>query len=561
MSRTRPTLMTQRRTLLTLSSLAALLLVSGCAGEPEPPAPSDTPTAPSQEPSPTASSEVAQLQQYGVAGAHPEAVEAGIQILADGGNAVDAAIATAFAISVVEPYASGIGGGGSTLLAAPNMEPVGYDYREVVAADGRIPDAGTGVPGMVDGMATLHDAHGSLEWSALLAPAIELADDGFEVTELLAQRLRSDWGPASIEGLDHFHSGSQPLAAGDTLVQAELADTLTTIAQQGPEDFYTGTIAQQLTQVDGLDAQTLQSYETQEAPPVSGAFGEYEFVSAAPPLPGAAIIQQLQLAEASGAADATPGSAVYIDGLSQAWQTANQSVFDHFGDPNFVDVPTEELTNAQRNSQLAGPASAERATPDEPRPAIEAGNTTHITVVDASGMTVSMTNTLTSFWGGAESAYVGGFFLNDQLSRFDVIDTPNNQPEPGRKSVSWSAPSLVLDEQGRVVMGIGTPGGHQIPNILTAVMVPWALQSTPLQEAVDAPRHSLQDGVLALEEQPSAEVSDLMRQRGWQPQVTTRADAVFGSVQALEINYDDGSVVGAIDSRRDADFAVVDVEE
>ncbi len=565
MSRTRPSSPARGRTLVGLS-LVSLLTVTGCAGEPESPTPAPpSPTTPSPSPTeqtPEESPEAAvELEQHGVAAAHPDAVQAGMHILDEGGNAVDAAIATAFAISVVEPYASGIGGGGSTLLAGPTMDPVGYDYREVVAEDGRIPNSGTGVPGMVEGMATLHEAHGSLPWEDLVAPAIELADGGFEVTELLAQRLRSDWGPASIEGLAHFHDGGQPLAAGDTLVQTELADTLKTLAESGPDDFYTGSIAEQLTQVDGLDAQTLANYETADAPPVRGVFGDYEFVSAAPPLPGAAIVQQFQIAETLGVADSAPGSADYIDQLSTAWQTANQSVFEYFGDPAFVDVPTEQLTNAETNANVAEPAAAHSSSDPDERAVIEAGNTTHITVVDSSGLTVSMTNTLTSFWGGSESEYVGGFFLNDQLSRFEAIDTPANQPEPGRKSVSWSAPSLVLDDQDRVTMGIGTPGGHQIPNILAAVMVPWALQDVELQDAVDAPRHSLQDGVLALEGQPSPEVVDLMNQRGWEPQVTTRADAVFGSVQALEIDYDKGSVIGAIDTRRDADFAVADVEE
>ena len=119
----------------------------------------------------------------------------------------------------------------------------------------------------------------------------------------------------------------------------------------------------------------------------------------------------------------------------------------------------------------------------------------------------------------------------------------------------------MLDDQGRVVLGIGTPGGHQIPNILTSVMIPWGLQDAPLQEAIDAPRHSLQDGVLAMEQEPSAEVTELIGQRGWEPQVTTRADAVFGSVQALEIDYENGSVIGAKDARRDADYSVTDVAE
>ncbi|WP_022869606.1 gamma-glutamyltransferase family protein [Yaniella halotolerans] len=572
MSRHLPKTRSRFRALMSMTSVAALLAVAGCADETEeqdpipPPTPSESTPAETPSEEPTDQDEeaeaAAELNQQGVAAAHPEAVEAGMQILEDGGNAVDAAIATSFAISVVEPYASGIGGGGSTLLASPSMEPVGYDYREVVAENGEIPDSGTGVPGMVDGMATLHEEHGSMEWSELLAPSIELAEEGFEVTELLAQRFESDWGPASISGLSHFHSWGQPLDAGDTLVQEELAETLRTIADEGAEAFYTGSIADELSEVDGLDAETLANYETKEAPPVSGPFGDYEFVSAAPPLPGAAVVQQLQIAESLGAGDSAPGSADYIDQTSQAWQTANQSVSDHFGDPDFVDVPTDQLTDAEANANSAEPASAQRPMTEEgERPEIEAGNTTHVTVVDESGLTVSMTNTLTSFWGGNESEYVGGFFLNDQLSRFDAIDTPSNQPEAGRKSVSWSAPSMVLDDQGRVVMGIGTPGGHQIPNILTSVMVPWALHDAPLQEAIDAPRHSLQDGVLAMEQEPSAEVSDLIDDRGWEAQVTTRADAVFGSVQALEINYEDGSVIGAQDSRRDADFAVTDVEE
>ena len=550
----------RKQTVASITILTAMLAVSACSSTPDESSPTPTESSLSETPpqeSPTSEPASAVLNQQGVAAAHPLAVDAGTQILQQGGNAVDAAIATAFAISVVEPYASGIGGGGSTLLAGPDMAPVSYDYREVVAQGGVIPNSGTGVPGMVDGMETLHEEHGSLEWSALLQPAIKLAEDGFPITELLAQRLRSDFGPTSIAGHEHFHNGTSPLSQGDTLVQQELATTLETIATKGPEAMYTGSISEDLTQIDGLDAETLAQYETVQATPVSGAFGEYTFVSAAPPLPGAAVVQQLQIAESLGVADSEPGSAAYIDQLSQAWTVANESVFEHFGDPAFVDVPTDDLTDAESNASRAEPA-ADMTSGETTGDTIQAGNTTHLTVVDDDGLTVSMTNTLTSFWGGAESAYVGGFFLNDQLSRFEAIDTPANQPAPGRKSVSWSAPSMVLDAQDRVVMGVGTPGGHQIPNILSAVLVPWALQDVSLQEAVDAPRHSLQDGVLALESEPSQEVADLITQRGWQPQVTTRADAVFGSVQALEINYEDGTVDGAVDSRRDGDLAIID---
>ncbi|NUL47653.1 hypothetical protein F7P69_20975 [Cellulosimicrobium funkei] len=565
---------TRRLTPLAVLS-AVLLAVAGCSapaperppgGTGSPPGEASAGGTESTTPAPSASADV--LREQAVAAGHPAAVQVGTEILEQGGNAADAAIATAFAVAVVEPFASGIGGGGSALVATGSEDPVAYDYRETVSGTGGIPESGTGVPGFVDGMATLHAEHGSMEWSELLAPATGLAEEGFPVSPMLAQRMRSDYGPGAIEGLEQFHGpGGGPLAEGEDLVQPELADTLDTLASQGPEAFYTGSLAGQLAAVDGLDAATLADYETVTAEPVGGTVGDHTIVSAAPPLPGAGVVQFLQVAEALGVAEAEPGSAEYVDALTAAWQVAEAGVRQSLGDPAFVDVPVDRLTDAEANAELArsevAPAlAAARGAVPEVRPAaahapIEAGNTTHLTVVDSSGLTVSMTNTITSFWGGEHAQEVGGFFLNNQLSRFEALDTPANQPEPGRKSVSWSAPSLVLDAEGRVVMGLGSPGGQAIPSILAGVLVPWALQDAPLQEAVDAPRHYLQDGVLALEDQPPAEVAALARQRGWQPRVTERADAVFGSVQALQIDYEDGTVTGAVDSRREGDVAVV----
>ncbi|GAA4765802.1 gamma-glutamyltransferase [Citricoccus nitrophenolicus] len=505
-----------------------------------------------------------------MAAAHPEAVEAGMDILAQGGNAADAAVATAFAVAVVEPYASGIGGGGSVILAGPGREPVSYDYREVVAQDGRIPDSGTGVPGFVAGLAKLHAEHGDLDWQEILEPAIGLAGEGFPVSEFLAQRLRSDFGPASIEGLNHYNDASgEPLAAGDRLVQRDLAQTMTTLAQEGPESFYTGSLAQELTSVDGLDAASLAAYESEQVVPVGGAVGDYEVLSAAPPLPGAALVQQLQLAEALGIDGHEPGSPGYVDRLSEAWIAAEGSVKHLIGDPDFVDVPVERLTDPEANARIAeqvnllagaADAGARGALVQAEGQPVTAGNTTHLTVVDQDGFTVSMTNTLTSFWGGSESGYVGGFFLNNQLSRFATEESVANQPEPGRKSVSWSAPSMVLDDQGRPVLGLGSPGGHQIPNILTGVLVAWGLQGATLQEAVDAPRFHLQDGVLAVEEEPSPGLAELIRSRNWELQRTERDQAIFGSVQALEVDYETGQITGARDSRREADVAIADAD-
>ena len=593
---------------------AALLILTACQGPAPGPAPTSS-SAPSVSsassvPAPGAHSdpaigstgassgsapaEDAVLRQHGVSAAHPAAVEAGMQVLDAGGNAADAAIATAFAVAVVEPYASGIGGGGSALLAAPGEEATSYDYREVVARDGRIPASGTGVPGFVAGLAQIHADHGSLDWEELLQPAIRLAGEGFPVSEFLAARMRADYGPASIQGLEHFHgSGGRPLQAGERLIQRDLARTMMILAEQGPEAFYTGSIADRLAGVDGLDTASLEAYAPEQVDPVGGEFGDYEILSAAPPLPGAAVVQQLQIAEALGIEEHAPGTAGYVDRLAAAWTAANGSVADVLGDPDFVDVPVERLTDPERNAALAdgldllaaaagpsgGPAAGALRAAGEPAavvPAsqvpgsealdtaltepgeVAAGNTTHLTVVDRTGFTVSMTNTLTSFWGGAASASVGGFFLNNQLSRFETEASAANRPEAGRKSVSWSAPSMVLDGQGRPVLGLGSPGGHQIPNILATVLVAWGLQDAQVQQAVDAPRYHLQDGVLAVEQDPSPELHRLIDRRGWQLRRTERAEAIFGSVQALQIDYENGEVTGATDSRREADVAIAD---
>ncbi|MFH5823435.1 gamma-glutamyltransferase [Georgenia sp. AZ-5] len=485
-----------------------------------------------------------------------------MSVLDGGGNAVDAAIATAFAVAVVEPFASGLGGGGAAIVAPTGGRPQAYDYREVVARDGVIPRSGTGIPGFVAGMAALHEDHGEMEWAELLSPAITLASQGFEVSEFLALRLRSDSGPDAISGLPQFIGpDGLPLEAGDQLVQMDLAATMTALAEKGSQDFYTGEVAARLDAVDGIDAASLAAYEVVRAEPVRGPVGDYEIVSAAPALPGVALIQMLQVAEALGIAGVEPGSADYVEKLSTSWQVADAAVTEKLGDPAFVSVPVDELTDPARNAALATALDASAA----PAPgdggggsgeAVTPGNTTHLTVVDSDGLMVSMTNTITNFWGGSNAQVVGGFFLNNQLSRFASLATPQNQPEPGRRSVSWAAPTVVLDDQGRPVLGMGSPGGRQIPNILANVLVRWGLHDQPLAAAVTATRFHLQEGELSTEEEPSEPVAARLQELGWAVDVVAGEEAVFGSVQALEVNHETGEITGAIDTRREATFKV-----
>ncbi|MGJ0184405.1 gamma-glutamyltransferase [Corynebacterium glyciniphilum] len=506
----------------------------------------------------------ARLAQQGVNAGHPLAADAGMQMLDQVGNAVDAAIAAAFAVSVVEPYASGIGGGGSAVVADADGTTGAFDYREVVAQDGRIPASNTGIPGFVAGMAQLHEERGSLDWAELVRPAAEMAQNGVPVTPTLVQRIAAGGG-AATSGLEQFWPGGASLQVGDQLVQTDLAESLRRLQREGAEGFYTGSLADALSAVDGLDGGSLEAYTVQQSVPPQGRVGDYQVVSSSPALPGAALIRLLQDLEDGGISAVDPDSAEHVRRVSEAWVNAEQTVQTELGDPDFADVDVEGILRPASGSDGEGePDSGTVAlgnadVADRPN-MLTPGNTTHLTVVDGDGTVVSMTNTLTEFWGSGTE--VGGFFLNDQLSRFSTVNSANNQPEPGRRSVTWSNPTMVLDNQGRPVLGIGTPGGANILSILANALSRWALQGQSLEEVVAAPRFRLDAASGTLLVEPAmmdSPVASQLPELGWPTQIS--AEGLFGSVQALEVNYDDGTVAGPTDTRLEAGTLVSDVPD
>lgn len=521
--------------------------------EPEAPAEPEEPDdpAPGDEEEPAA----APPDAVGVSAGHPDAVDAGMEVLDAGGTAVDAAVAAAFASGVSEPFTSGLGGGGAALVLEHDAEPRAYDYREVVAQDGRIPDSNTGVPGFAAGMERLRSEHGALSLADLVAPSIDLAE-GTEVSGLVAERLASDAGALPTDRLPHLYPGGTALSAGDTMVQEDLADTLRIIADEGPDGFYEGEIAATLDErVDGLDAQTLAAYQVQSTEPPTGSFGDHELIGAAPPLGGTTLIQQLQIAEELGLADAPPESADAVHALGVAWQVALAHHEWDLGDPDFVDVEADELVDPDRNAALAQDldlASLADVDPAEPRGGTDP-NTTHITAVDDDGTMVSMTNTITNFWGSRQ--YQRGFFLNDHLSRFSDGRGQANAPEPGKRPVTWSLPMLVADEEGRPVLGLGSPGGPRIPNTLAGALNRWALHDQQLTEVVEAPRHHVDGTTLDVEGDLEGLRDDLLG-RGWTAVDAPGSRLHFGSIQALEIDYEAGEVRGASDPRREADHRI-----
>lgn len=512
------------------------------------PTPTPVPTPPT-EPAPSTTPPAPALESRGVASGHPLASRAGMEVLEQGGNAVDAAVATAFADAVLTPSASGIGGGGVALVASGG-EATHYEYRDVVDQSGDVPDDGVGVPGFVAGMGRLHADHGSLPWADLLEPAIRLAREGVPVSGFLAGAIATGSGQRATGDLPQFRRESGgSLGEGDLLVQEDLAETMGVIAQDGPAAVYTGALVPALAEVPGLDAESLAAYEVAVAAPAEGPVGEYTMLSAAPPLVGAAVIQMLQIAEAGGVASTDPGSAAFVDLQTRAWRVAESSVQEAIGDPAFVDVPVAELTDPARNAAIAAELDGAPQALGAGSPGTSAENTTHISVVDAEGRAVSMTNTITNYWGSGRD--VLGFFVNDSLERFDEIgDEDTNAPAPGRRSVTWSAPTILLDDESRPVLVLGTPGGQQIPNIVASVVTRWALHGEGLDEVVPADRFFYGDGVLNME---SSELTDPLTELGWTVQVLPESDRTrFGSVQALAVDWDTGQVSGVADTRRSA---------
>ncbi|RKD76262.1 gamma-glutamyltransferase 1 [Sinobaca qinghaiensis] len=540
------------------AALLSAFLISGCAPEEErgnesPSSEEENETDENEEQTEEETSEPDTPSDYGVSAGHPDAVDAGMEVLEQGGNAADAAIAAAYAVSVVEPFASGIGGGGSVLIHEQGEEPQAYDYREVVPETG-IPSSDIGVPGFTAGMNEFHADYGNAEWEELLDPAVALADSS-EVSDLLADQLQSGADSLPISQLPHLYPNGVPLEAGSTVEQAELAETLRDIRDNGSSTFYEGTAGESLAaQIEGLDAASLADFEVSRNEPSIGTFAGYDVIGAAPPLPGISVIQMLQILEERGSAEAERDSTEFIHDTAMSWRLTSQFIETDYGDPNFVDVPVDELTDPEQNADLAEDISSDSLASGQP--SSYAGgdpNTTHITVVDEDGTFVSMTNTLTNFWGSGE--YADGFFLNNQMDRFSIGENSMNEPEPGRRSVTWSSPMLVADDEGPV-LGIGSPGGERIPIMLTQVIADWASDGTSLEEAVESPRFHLDDSALIMEEAPGAEQREELLSIGYSGIEEPPTPLYFGSIQALALDRETGELSGARDTRREADFQV-----
>src|ERR1700742_1417021 len=458
------------------------------------------------------------------------AAQIGAEILKRGGNAVDAAVATGFAMAVTYPRAGNIGGGGFMVIhSADHHEDVAIDYRETAPAattptvflgvDGK-PDPdksrksalGIGVPGTPAGLALALAKYGSgkFELAELLQPAIDLARNGVVVTDDSADTL-PDWHSWLARWPSSAKIFSRPdgtsLQEGDRLVQEDLARTLSAIAQQGPDGFYQGPVAEKL--VDAIDnaggivtRDDLKSYQAIIRTPMRGTYRGYDIVAMPEPSSGGVVLLAgLNILEGFPMAEMKQGSAPSLHLLIEARKRAYADRARYLGDPAFVKAPVSTLISKDYADKLRTGINPDRATPwndvTSASPAAKGPNTTHFSVVDGKGNAVSNTYTLNFSYGVGLVAAGTGVLLNNELDDFTaapgasnaygLVGFASNLPGPGKRPLSSMSPTIVLRD-GKPVLVTGSPGGSRIISTVLQVVVNVLDYHMDVEDAVAAPR-------------------------------------------------------------------------
>jgi gamma-glutamyltranspeptidase/glutathione hydrolase len=530
------------------------------------------------------------------------ASDVGAAILAKGGNAVDAAVATAFALAVTLPSAGNIGGGGFMVVRTPDGRATTFDYREVapgratptmyLGADGNIDRGLTaagylapGVPGTVRGMEMAHKKFGKLPWKDVVTPAADLAERGFVIAASLARGLNGETreaaagapaGPmrrfaASIAA--YGKPGGGTWTEGDRLVLPDLAKSLRAIAIDGPDVFYTGWIAERIAadmaDNGGLITKAdLAAYRAKERAPVRGTFLGYDIISMPPPSSGGvALIEMLNILENAEIHKKARGSADAHHLITEAMRRAYLDRARFLGDPDFGEVPVARLISKPHARDVARSIDAARASKSAdlgkdivtvPVPP-ESDETTHFSVADKDGMVVSNTYTLEGGYGSHVVVKGAGFLLNNEMGDFNKkpgttnltgdIGTPANLIAPGKRMLSSMTPTIVVRD-GKPVLVTGSPGGRTIINTVLHVVLGVTAWNLVGRQAVDAPRshHQWLPDRLSIEANGvSEDTLGRLKALGHD----ARLAGVQGSAQTIWFHPITGTAFGVAD-RRDA---------
>lgn len=476
---------------------------------------------------------ITDLKGNGLAVSTHELADAiGQRVLDSGGNAIDAAVAVGYALSVVHPAAGNIGGGGFALIHLANGQNIALDFREVAPKkatrdiyldkNGEVVEdlsvvgyLAAGVPGTVKGMSAMLDKYGTKKLAELIAPAIELADKGFAITERQAQTMleaRSNLAKFASSKKYFLKPDGTPYKQGEKLVQKDLAKTLRLIADKGADAFYKGEIAT-LIEADMkknggiITKDDLASYEVVWRKPVEGTYRGYKILSMSPPSSGGThIVQILNTIENADIAKLGYQSSQAIHIIAEAMRQAYADRSEYMGDPAFVKIPLDKLLSKEYAKEIYAKITPNATPSSQVKPGLgpihEGNNTTHYSVADKWGNAVSVTYTINGSFGAYAAVDGAGFLLNNEMDDFSIKPgVPNqyglvggdaNAIAPGKRPLSSMSPTIVLDKSGKLYMVVGSPGGARIITTVLQVIINVIDYKMDIARAVESSRFHMQ---------------------------------------------------------------------
>lgn len=534
-------------------------------------------------------------KSYMVAAAHPLATEAGRAVLAKGGSAVDAAIATQLMLGLVEPQSSGIGGGAFMLhWQAKQQQLTTFDGRETAPAaatpllfteqgkpmnwrEAYVGGKSVGVPGVVALLAEAHRQYGKLPWAELFTDTIKAAEQGFPISSRTANQLAKGWNKGITQFYDskqYFMPNGKPLAEGSVLKNPAYAATLKAIASKGPDAFYRGELAKAISErvqtapvnPGSLSVDDLANYKVLQRDAVCMAYRVYKVCGMAPPSSGGiAVLQILGILQQYDLAKVAANSIQATHVLAQAAKLAFADRERYLADPAFVQVPVEGMLApdylAQRAALITANKAGKPAAAGIPQgaPALlsakspELPNTSHFSIVDSDGNAVSMTTSIENVFGSG--LMVGGFLLNNQLTDFSLSPEVDghlvaNRVEGGKRPRSSMAPMMVFDADNKLKLIIGSPGGSRIINYVAQSIVAVLDWQLDVQQALNLPRITHRNDYLALEKGTAlAQQQAVLEDMGYKVQVQD----LNSGLHAIMVTAD--GLQGAADPRREGSVA------
>lgn len=526
-----------------------------------------------------------------VATAHQLASDAGAQIMAAGGNAVDAAVAAAFAITVVEPNASSVGGEGYMVLSLADGRDIAIDYRSVAPGhithedDNDVPRKGpesTCVPGVVAGLTLALEEYGTMTLAEVMAPAIKLAREGFPLDEVLKTRISDAYEWMSVDPVAsavYLPDGLVP-EVGQILVQSDLANTLELIAQNGARIFYRGEIALAIEEATEsfLRYSDLQRYAAVIRTPVLSEYRGYEVIGTPPNVAGITVAEALNIIDTFDFTGYTWSDPQAVHIMAEALKLASADRLPYDGDPDFYDVPLDGLVSkayaAARatlidldsammptNSVPAGnPQYVDLLEPISIGDEVYSPSTTQLSILDKDGNAVSITQTLSAYWGSYVMVPGYGFFINDELHNFNDYNPNNladiNVHEPFKRPRTVIAPTIVRDPDGEVFLVVGTPGAGYIPSTVVETIVNVIDFDMPLEDAILTPKFCSRVSYkeLRMEGGYPQETLDALSALGHTVKATYgEVVSTFGGINAILV--EDGVMTGVGSFRRDGGAA------